>query len=114
VARAFLLALEHPKAAGQVYNVASGTDRTVEEVAIALARAMGRPELAPEITGKTRSGDIRHNIADISRIRDELGFCVQRDFAQDLAELADWVTRQQAEDRVQNARRELEQRGLVA
>jgi dTDP-L-rhamnose 4-epimerase len=114
VARAFVLALEHPRAAGQVYNVASGQDRTVEEVAIALAQAMGRPSLTPEITGKTRSGDIRHNIADISRIQQELGFRVERDFRQDLAELADWVARQQAEDRVQNARRELEQRGLVA
>ncbi|TCH98134.1 NAD-dependent epimerase/dehydratase family protein [Roseococcus sp. SYP-B2431] len=114
VARAFLLALEHPRAAGQVYNVASGEDRSVEEVALSLARAMGHPELSPEITGKARSGDIRHNIADISRIRDELGFSVDRDFEEDLAELAEWVARQQAEDRVAQARQELEARGLVA
>ncbi|HEY0420623.1 MAG TPA: SDR family NAD(P)-dependent oxidoreductase [Acetobacteraceae bacterium] len=114
VARAFLLALDHPRAAGQVYNVASGTDRTVEQVATALAAAMGRPELTPEITGKTRSGDIRHNIPDLSRIRGELGFTVERDFTADLAELAEWVARQQAEDRVHQARRELEARGLVA
>ena len=114
VARAFVLALEHPRAAGQVYNVASGQDRTVEEVAHALARAMGRPELGPEITGKTRSGDIRHNIADIGKIQRELGFSVNRDFERDLAELAEWVAAQQAEDRVSEARRELEARGLVA
>lgn len=114
VARAFVLALEHPRAAGQVYNVASGQDRTVEEVANALARAMGRPELGPEITGKTRSGDIRHNIADIGKIQRELGFSVNRDFEKDLAELAEWVAAQQAEDRVSEARRELEARGLVA
>jgi dTDP-L-rhamnose 4-epimerase len=114
VARAFLLALEHPRAAGQVYNVASGEDRSVEEVALSLARAMGHPELGPEITGKARSGDIRHNIADISRIRNELGFSVDRDFEEDLAELAEWVALQQAEDRVAQARQELESRGLVA
>ncbi|MDB5375731.1 MAG: nucleoside-diphosphate-sugar epimerase [Rubritepida sp.] len=114
VARAFLLALEHPRAAGQVYNVASGEDRSVEEVALSLARAMGHPELGPEITGRARSGDIRHNIADISRIRDELGFSVDRDFEDDLAELAEWVAQQQAEDRVAEARQELEARGLVA
>jgi len=114
VARAFLLALEHPRAAGQVYNVASGEDRSVEEVALSLASAMGRPELGPEITGKARSGDIRHNIADISRIGAELGFSVDRDFAEDLAELAEWVAQQQAEDRVGQARQELEARGLVA
>jgi dTDP-L-rhamnose 4-epimerase len=114
VARAFHLALERPEAANQVYNVASGHDRTVTEVAQALAAAMGRPELAPEITGKTRSGDIRHNIADIGKIRRELGFGVERDFQADLAELAEWVARQQAEDRVHQARSELETRGLVA
>ncbi|WP_424811375.1 NAD-dependent epimerase/dehydratase family protein [Roseococcus sp. YIM B11640] len=114
VARAVLLALEHPRAAGQVYNVASGVDRSVEQVALSLARAMGQPALGPEITGKARSGDIRHNIADISRIRDELGFSSDRDFEDDLAELAEWVGRQQAEDRVAQARQELEARGLVA
>ncbi|MFC7556833.1 NAD-dependent epimerase/dehydratase family protein [Pseudoroseomonas wenyumeiae] len=115
VAKAFVLALEHPKAAGQVFNVASGQDRTVEEVALALAAAMGRPELGPEMTGKARSGDIRHNIPDITRIQQELGFSVDRDFQQDLAELAEWVaSQQQAEDRVLQARKELEMRGLVA
>ena len=114
VARAFLLALGHPRAAGQVFNVASGQDRSVEEVALALAEAMGRPDLLPEMNGKARSGDIRHNMADTSRIRDELGFTVRRDFRQDLAELAEWVAAQQAEDRVAEARNELEVRGLVA
>ena len=36
------------------------------------------------------------------------------DFSQGLAELAEWVTQQEAEDRVQQARDELERRGLVA
>jgi dTDP-L-rhamnose 4-epimerase len=68
----------------------------------------------PEITGKTRSGDIRHNIPDISKVARELGFTVERDFIADLAELAEWVAAQQAQDRVQEARKELEMRGLVA
>jgi dTDP-L-rhamnose 4-epimerase len=114
VARAFVLALERPEAVGQVYNVASGQDRTIEEVGLALARAMGCPELTPEITGKTRSGDIRHNIPDIGKISRELGFRVERDFEADLAELAEWVAAQQAEDHVHKASKELEVRGLVA
>ena len=114
VARAFLLALEHPRAPGGVYNVASGEDRSVDEVAALLAEAMGRPGLRPEITGKARTGDIRHCIADLAKARDELGLGRPRDFAQGLAELAEWVARQQAEDRVAQARRELEARGLVA
>src|SRR3712207_6665636 len=114
VAQAFVLALDHPKAPGEVYNVGSGQDRSVQEVADLLAKAMNRPDSAPEITGKARIGDIRHNIADIGKIQRELGFHPRRDFSEGLAELAEWVAQQQAEDRVQEARKELEMRGLVA
>ncbi len=116
VARAFLLALEHPDAPreGGVFNIASGEDRSVREVAALLARAMGRGAIAPEITGKARAGDIRHCIADIGKARAALGFRPERDFPDGLAELAEWVARQQAVDRVHEARRELESRGLVA
>jgi dTDP-L-rhamnose 4-epimerase len=115
VARAFLLALEHPDApVGGVFNIASGEDRSVRDVAALLARAMGREAIAPEITGKARAGDIRHCIADIGKARAALGYRPERDFSHGLVELAEWVARQQAEDRVNEARRELESRGLVA
>jgi dTDP-L-rhamnose 4-epimerase len=114
VAQAFVLALDHPRAAGGVFNIASGEDRTVDEVAALLARAMGRPGIEPEITGKARAGDIRHCIPDIGLAQQVLGYAARRDFTEGLAELAEWVARQQAEDRVQEARRELEARGLVA
>lgn len=114
VARAFLLALEHPAAANQVLNIGSGRDVSILEVGAALAGAMGVPELTPEVMGKARVGDIRHCFADISLAREVLGFAPRRTFDDSLAELAEWVRRQQAEDRVHDARRELEQRGLVA
>ncbi len=114
VARAFVLGLEHPKAPGQVFNIGSGRDVSILEVGGALAGAMGVPDLTPEIMNKARVGDIRHCFADISLARDVLGFLPRRSFDDSLAELADWVQQQQAEDRVQHARRELEQRGLVA
>ena len=117
VAQAFLLALDHPAAVGRVYNVGSGQHRSVTEVARCLAEAMGRPDLSPEITGKARTGDVRHNIPDISRIQAELGYRPRKDFGEGLAELAAWVGTQEAEqarDRVVEARRELEARGLVA
>ena len=114
VAQAFVLALEHENAPGQVYNVGSGKDRSVREVAQLLADAMDHPGLEPEITGKARIGDIRHCIADISKIRDELAYEPRRDFSAGLAELAAWVAKQDAKDRIQEARKELEMRGLVA
>lgn len=114
VARAFLLALDKAEADGQVFNIGSGEDRTVEEVARLQAAAMGRPDLAPEIAGKARAGDIRHCIPDLTKARDVLGYRAQEDFAAGLAELAEWVARQESEDRVIEARKELEMRGLVA
>jgi dTDP-L-rhamnose 4-epimerase len=114
VARAFCDALVHPKAAGEVFNIGSGVDRSVKEVARSIARALGRGELEPEITGKTRIGDIRHCFCDGSKAAEVLGFRATRDFDQGLAELAEWVARQTADDRVEEARAELEAKGLVA
>jgi dTDP-L-rhamnose 4-epimerase len=114
VARAFVLALNHPKAAGGVFNIGSGEDRSVNDVATLLAEAMGRPDLTPEIADKARAGDIRHCIPDIDKAVEELGFEPICDFKEGLAELAEWVGQQQAHDRVSEARRELEARGLVA
>ncbi len=114
VARAFLLALDHPAAPGGVFNVASGRDRSIAEIGREIAAAMGRKDIEPEIMHKTRIGDIRHCFADTGLARERLGFAAERDFREGLAELADWVARQEAEDRVVEARRELETRGLVA
>ena len=114
VARAFLLALDEPEADGEVFNIGSGVDRTVEEVALLQAESMGRSDIAPEITRQARAGDIRHNIPDLSKARDRLGYEARQDFAEGLEELAEWVARQEAEDRVAEARKELEMRGLVA
>ena len=113
VVAALVLALTHPRAAGEVYNVGSGEIATVSEAATRLAAAMERPDLAPEITGRMRAGDVRHCVPDISRIARDLGFQPVRKLADGLPGLAAWVRRQSAEDRVADARAELEVRGLV-
>ncbi len=114
VARAFLLALEHPEASGRVFNIASGQDRSILDVARQLADCMGRADLAPRVLGKARAGDIRHCFADIGLAERTLGFRPRRDFAAGVAELAEWLAAQPAEDKVAQACRELEARGLVA
>jgi dTDP-L-rhamnose 4-epimerase len=116
VARAFVLALAAPAAAaaGRVFNIGSGRVVTIRETAEAIATAMGRRDIRPVVLGKARAGDIRHCFADITLARTTLGYEPRRDFADSLGELADWVGRQQGVDRVTEARRELEARGLVA
>lgn len=114
VARAFAQALSVPCIGGGTYNVGSGDNRSIAEVAHGLAAAMGRAQLTPEIVGKARAGDIRHCFCDTRLAEAELGFAARKPFQDGLAELAEWVAQQQAVDRVQQARQELEARGLVA
>ena len=114
VARAFADALALPQAAGGTFNIGSGRDRSVREVATSLARAMGKNAIEPEIVGKARIGDIRHCFCDTGLAADRLGFQARQDFEAGLAELAEWVAAQTAQDRVSEMRAELEARGLVA
>ncbi len=114
VARAFVLALERPQASGEAINIGSGEIRSIEEVARRQAAAMGRPALEPQITNQARAGDIRHNIPDLTKAEALLGYRARTDFSDALVELAEWVARQSSEDKVLEAHRELELRGLVA
>ena len=114
VARAFGEALTSDNADGEVFNIGSGHDRSVSEVGRELARAMGREDIQPEISGKSRTGDIRHCFCDGSKAAQQLGFTARKDFQEGLAELSEWVASQTADDRVEEARAELEARGLVA
>ena len=86
----------------------------MSEVASELASAMGKNDTAPEIVGKARIGDIRHCFCDGALAAERIGFRARKDFQEGLAELAEWVALQTAEDRVSQARAELEKRGLVA
>jgi dTDP-L-rhamnose 4-epimerase len=114
VADAFMLALDSPGVAGQVFNIGSGRSISISEVARRLAAAMGRPDLTPQVLGKARAGDIRHCFADITLARRQLGFRPRRSLDEGMQELAAWVEQQNAVDRAGEATRELEQRGLVA
>jgi dTDP-L-rhamnose 4-epimerase len=114
VARACRLALEAPSELSGAFNIASGDSRQIREVAIQLASALGRPELAPEITGRYRAGDVRHCFADIGRARDLLGFEPRMSFEEGIEELAIWLRGATAIDRVDQATDELIRRGLVA
>ena len=114
VARAFATALEKPGVAGETFNVGSGEHRSVREIGLALASAMRKAEIEPEITLKARVGDIRHCFCDTRKAAAELGFAAQEEFAASLQELAEWAGTQSAEDRVGEALAELQARGLVS
>jgi dTDP-L-rhamnose 4-epimerase len=113
-ARACLLALESTTAPGCVFNIGSGRSRTVLSVAEDIAQVIGWASISPYVTGKYRTGDIRHCFADLTLSRSRLGYEPRVDFRAGLEELADWLKDKVADDRVEDATAELESRGLVA
>ncbi|HEV7203961.1 MAG TPA: NAD-dependent epimerase/dehydratase family protein [Jatrophihabitans sp.] len=87
VAAATVTAAERHDSGVRAFNVGSGTPRTVGDLANALATATGGPP--PQVTGAYRLGDVRHITADSSRLKAELGWAPQVDFADGTAELAE-------------------------
>ena len=109
---AVLLSLDTDTAAGLVLNVGSGRAVTIREVAARTAAVLGT-DIAPEITGEYRVGDVRHCFADITLAERVLGYRPQVSFEDGLIELAGWLQGQTPEDRVLEARAELASRGLT-
>ncbi len=112
IVRTNLLALRCAADGGRVYNVGTGRPTTIRRVAELLAARLGL-EIAPEITERFRSGDIRHCIADVSRARAELGFAPQVELEHGIDEVIDFVREQRPEDGVDRAAGELVARGLA-
>jgi dTDP-L-rhamnose 4-epimerase len=113
VARACELSLSAPKAPGQVVNIGSGRVVTIREIADLLGHAVDRTDIQPEITGRYRVGDVRHCFADVKRASEILGFESSVTLEAGLEELAGWLENQEAVDSVDQARQELERRGLT-
>lgn len=77
-------------AAGQAYNIASGRETSLSELAGLLATAMGRPDLHP-VHGPERSvNSVRRRLAATGRAADTLGFRAGVPLEQSLADLVAW------------------------
>ena len=113
VVRAFRLAMEAPDAAGEVINIGSGMSHTVLDVARALATALGRDDIEPQVLNRSRVGDIRHCFADIGKARRVLGFEPQHHLESSLDDLVAWVEKQKRPMKSADAHGELAARGLV-
>jgi dTDP-L-rhamnose 4-epimerase len=90
VVRATALAATHPSAAGQILNVGSGEPVSVSAVARFLLNAFGI-EVPVTVSGAYRIGDIRHNFADLQRIRNQLGFKPEISFDAGIRKFVDWA-----------------------
>jgi dTDP-L-rhamnose 4-epimerase len=112
IVAALCLALERHDVADVALNVGTGRVTSVAALAETIARAM-RVTLSPEIVGRFREGDIRHCVADVSRIHRLLGFRAHMALEKGVEDLVAWAAEQRADDRVAQARDELERRGLI-
>jgi dTDP-L-rhamnose 4-epimerase len=93
VAEIIMQSLLVPDAINGVLNVGSGVGTSVFDVAAILSEAMGvNPNI--RITGHYRIGDIRHNFADIEKLRGWMGGTPRISLKEGIQRFADWVVRQ--------------------
>ena len=112
VVDATTLGLKSDQANGQIYNVGNGVRTDVLSVAKTLCKNYGI-EVPLHISGNYRLGDIRHNYADITKIREELGFEPKWSFENGIAEFTSWVDKQSVQtDMYEASLQEMKQKGL--
>ncbi|RJS45407.1 NAD-dependent epimerase/dehydratase family protein [Nocardioides cavernaquae] len=97
VVRATMQASLDSRANNQIFNVGSGVGTTVNTVVDELIRAYDQ-KVPVEVTGNFRLGDVRHNIADLTRIRETLGFEPEVSFRDGVEKFAAWVASQDVVD----------------
>jgi dTDP-L-rhamnose 4-epimerase len=113
IARACRIAYEASTVKDEVFNIGSGEPHAIQDLAVTMARVLGRPSIEPRILGCYRAGDIRHCFADIRRARDVLGFEPSVSLTNGIDDLAEWLLEQRTEDFALAASTELMNRGLV-
>lgn len=112
IVQANLLALEKDEANYEMFNVGTGVQMSIRQVGEILIERLAH-DLELQILGQYRAGDIRHCYADISKIQQCLGYQPRVSFTEGVKELIEWVSTQQAEDLVEKAKSQLEERNLV-
>lgn len=112
IVEANLLAMESTNANYEVFNVGTGRPTNILEIAQILIKLYGK-DLKPVITNKYRAGDIRHCFADISKIKNKLGYKAKVEFEEGMKKLATWGGKKEVVDTFDKAHEELLRRGLV-
>jgi dTDP-L-rhamnose 4-epimerase len=92
IARANLLAAETDKLDGSAVNVGSGTGTPIRQIAEQLSAAV-KIDIAPEVNGEFRPGEMRHLTSDTTRIR-AIGYKPDVDLAEGIARYIDWIRSQ--------------------
>jgi dTDP-L-rhamnose 4-epimerase len=97
VITATILGLESSAANEEVFNVGTGEATNVIMVATELIKNYGTATEI-KITGNYRLGDIRHNYADLSKIKRILNFNPEYSFVKGIKKFSDWVSTQEVQE----------------
>jgi dTDP-L-rhamnose 4-epimerase len=112
VVSATILGLEKTEADNNIFNVGTGIATNVITVANELIKNY-RSDIKVNITGNYRLGDIRHNYADLSKIKSILGYKPRYNFTEGLRIFTDWVLKQEIkESRYEESIIEMKGKGL--
>lgn len=93
IVNATILGIEKEEANNEVFNVGTGKAIDVNTVVKELIENYG-VTVPVKISGNYRLGDIRHNFADLSKIRNMLGYQPQIEFRDGIKEFCKWVNQQ--------------------
>jgi dTDP-L-rhamnose 4-epimerase len=108
-----VLSLEKPAANDQIFNVGNGTPIPISRVAELMCQYFDI-QVPIEISGKFRPGDIRHNCAELEKVRSLLGFEPKVNFEAGLKKLIEWVQRENIlEDKYDRSIAEIRAKGLM-
>lgn len=106
------LGLEKKEADGEIFNVGTGEATDVLTVANTLKEAYAI-DVPVTVSGQFRFGDIRHNFADLTKIKSLLGFEPNVSFSEGIKRFTNWVLSQEVqEDRYQESIEEMKAKGL--
>jgi dTDP-L-rhamnose 4-epimerase len=109
---ATILGIEKEEANGEVFNVGLGEAIDVLAVANTLVKAYSSSSKII-ISKNYRLGDIRHNYADLTKIKEKLGFEPKVSFEEGIRRFTKWVEEQEVmEDKYEKSIEEMKAKGL--
>ena len=107
-----ILALEKETSNYEIFNVGTGVPTSILDLAKLFIQIMQVP-VEPQVLQQYRKGDIRHCFADITKIKEKLGFKPKIKIQDGLQDLIKWVDAQtDVEDKFETVESELEKHGL--
>lgn len=113
VVDATIKAIEKTEANNHIFNVGTGINTNIITVANELIRNYNRTTNA-KISGLFRIGDIRHNFADITKIKNLLSFQPKVNFKEGIQKFTQWVLNQSIKDvKFKESIEEMKKKGLL-